>query len=467
MFSRFKIKKKLANKKIVLNIIAPVVALSLLGSLSAAFPGCKADPTKGKAELQFWGVFDDSDAFTPLIQKFNETYGKVKITYRKETYADYEKDLVDALAAGRGPDIFMIENTWLPKHIDKISPIPETSIYSGEESMTIKEFKDSFVDVAAQDFVFSKKDDKGNALPQRIYALPLFVDTLALYWNKDIFNSAGISAPPKTWDEFNQMVEKLTKKDESNNILLSGASMGTVKNINRGSDILMLLMLQTGAEMINAAGNEAIFDKTIISGNQTFQPGLNSLQFYTNFADPSKKSYTWNNNLDYSIDAFAEGKSAMMINYSFHTPTIRAKQPHLRFGIAPIPQPKDAQIDVSYPNYWGVTVSASSDANKQQYAWIFLKWLTQQPQAQQYLDKTKRPTARRDLIDYQQSNLELGVYAKQSLEARSWYEVDNLAIDAIFDDMINSVNNGKLDASQAVSQAASQVSILMEKKLKK
>jgi multiple sugar transport system substrate-binding protein len=371
------------------------------------------------------------------------------------------------MAAGRGPDIFMIDNTWLPKHIDKIIPIPETSQHSGEDAMTIKEFKDSFVDVAAQDFVYGGTDEKGNALPERIYALPLFVDTLALYWNKDLFNSASISGPPANWDEFNEDVEKLTKKDESNNILISGASIGTVKNINRSSDILMMLMLQTGAEMIDFKTAQAIFDKPVVSGNKTFQPGLNSLQFFTNFADPSKKSYTWNNNLDYSIDAFSQGKSAMMINYSFHIPTVKAKQPHLRFGVAPIPQPKDAQFDVTYPNYWGMTVSASADANKQTYAWIFLKWLAGQPQAQQYLDKTNRPTARRDLVDYQQSNLELGIFAKQSLSARSWYQVDNLAVSVIFDGMIDSVNNGQRDAAQAVIQAASQVSILMEKKLKK
>jgi multiple sugar transport system substrate-binding protein len=455
------------NKKIVLNIVTPVVALSLLGSLSAALPGCKEDLTKGKEELVIWGVFDDSDAFTPLIKSFNETYDKVKITYYKKTYTDYEDDLVDALAAGRGPDIFMIENTWLPKHVDKIAPIPSTSKYSGENSMTVREFKDAFVDVAAQDFIYAPTDEDGNSLGEYIYALPLFVDTLALYWNKDIFNSAGISTPPKDWNEFNEMVEKLTKRDESNNILLSGASIGTVKNINRGSDILMMLMLQTGAEMVSEKKDEATFDKSVLAQGQLYQPGLNSLQFYTNFADPSKKSYTWNNNLDYSIDAFAQGKSAMMINYSFHISTVKAKQPHLRFGIAPIPQPKDSQIDVTYPNYWGMTVSANTTANKQLYAWIFLKWLTSQTQAQQYLDKTERPTARRDLVDYQQKSLELGVYAKQSLSARSWYQVDNLDITAIFDEMINSVNNGQLDASRALSQAASQVSNLMEKKLKK
>jgi multiple sugar transport system substrate-binding protein len=462
-----KIKKNAANKKVVLNIVAPVVALSLLGGLSAALPGCKEDLTKGKAELVIWGVFDDSDAFNPLIKSFNETYAKVKITYYKKTYTDYEKDLVDALAAGRGPDIFMIENDWLPKHVDKIAPIPSTSKYSGEDAMTIADFKNSFVDVTAQDFIYGGTDKDGNAQPERIYALPLFVDTLALYWNKDIFNSAGISAPPANWDEFNADVEKLTKRDESNNILISGASIGTVKNINRGSDILMMLMLQTGAEMVSQKKDQATFDKAVLAENQLYQPGLNSLQFYTNFADPSKKSYTWNNNLDYSIDAFSQGKSAMMINYSFHISTIKAKQPHLRFGIASVPQPKDAQIDVTYPNYWGMTVSASADANKQTYAWIFLKWLTQQTQAQQYLDKTMRPTARRDLVAHQQDDLELGVFAKQSLTARSWFEVDNLAISAIFDEMIDSVNNGKLDAAQAVSQGASQVSILMAKKLGK
>ncbi|OIO47718.1 MAG: hypothetical protein AUJ32_02175 [Parcubacteria group bacterium CG1_02_40_82] len=461
-----KIKKNSKGKKaIILNIVVPITILSLFGGFGAiAFPGCSQDPTKGKADLAFWGVFDDSDVFVPLIQKFNETYKGVKITYHKEIYVDYEKDLVDALAAGRGPDIFMIENTWLPKHMDKITPITDGSdIWA----MTVKNFTDTFVDVAAQDFVWGGTDKNGNPLPERIYALPLFVDTMALYWNKDIFNSAGISAPPKDWDEFNSIVEKLTKKDESGNILMSGASIGTVKNINRGADILMLLMLQTGAEMIDLKTAQATFDQAVTNDSQTFQPGLNSLQFYTNFADPNKKSYTWNNNLDYSIDAFSQGKSAMMINYSFHIPTIRAKQPHLQFGIAPVPQPKDSKIDVTYSNYWGTTVSASSDANKQKYAWIFLKWLSEQPQAQQYLDKANRPTARRDLIEYQQSNLDLGVFAKQALSARSWYEVDNLAIDAIFADMIDSVNSGKSDAAQAVSQAASQVTVLIEKKLNK
>jgi ABC-type glycerol-3-phosphate transport system substrate-binding protein len=454
----------MGDKKII--VFIAVIVLVLFGGAFVLFGLTEKDPKKGAAELEFWNVFDDSDVFKDLIKKFNEEYPKVKITYKKKTFVDYETELVDALAAGRGPDIFAVQNTWLPKHIDKISPIKETSSV-GFDAMTVREFKDIFVDVAAQDFVVSSVDEKGNVLPERIYALPLFVDTLALYWNKDFFNSEGIANPPANWEEFMDDAEKLTKRDEVGDIIRAGASLGTIKNINRGGDILMLLMMQHGTEMVDLKGWKAAFNQAVVANGELYKSGLESLRFYTDFANPNKKNYSWNNKMDYSIDAFAEGKSAMMINYSFHIPTIKAKQPYLNFGIAPAPQPKDAKIEVSYSNYWGLTVSNSSSENEIQYSWIFLKWLAQQPQAKEYLEKAQRPASRRDLIGSQQSNLELGVFATQALAARSWYQADNLAVDAVFGEMIDSVIRGEDTVDQAIEQAANEINVLMAKKKKK
>jgi len=442
------------NKKITLKIVAPLMIFGLLGGLSSSiFSGCKPP----SMTLEFWNVFDDSDAFDGLIRTFNKEYPTIKINYHKKPFLDYERELVDALAAGRGPDIFAIQNTWLPKHVDKIYPIP-SNLMNG------KQFRDSFVDVAVQDFILSQKDQSGKIISENIYALPLYVDTLALYWNKDIFNTAQEANPPKDWNEFKDLVLKLTKRDDSNNILNSAVALGTTKNINRAGDILMLLMTQTGTKMVNRQLWQATFDEAVQSGGQNYNVGQKALEFYTNFANPIKDTYTWDAKMDYSIDAFSQGKTAMMINYSYNIPTIKAKDPHLRFALAPVPQPKDAKTEVNYANYWGLTVSASASQERAQYSWIFLNWLAQATQAKEYLDITRKPAARRDLIEAQKNDLELGVFARQALSAVSWLQVDNLATDEIFNNMIDVVNKGLSTPDNALKKAASDVQVLMEKR---
>ncbi|PIV10429.1 MAG: hypothetical protein COS49_00520, partial [Candidatus Portnoybacteria bacterium CG03_land_8_20_14_0_80_41_10] len=210
-------------------LILPVIFLGL----AAAFPGCK-EPIAKEVELEFWGVFDDSDVFKPLIEEFNQVFPKTKIKYYKKTYQTYEKDLLEAMAGDRGPDVLMLHHTWLPRYEEKIWAAPSDLI-------TLKELKENFVDVVYDDFVSDGY----------VSALPLSVDSLALFYNKDIFNSAGIPQPPASWEEFLVDVEKLTIKDERDNIIRAGATLGTARNINRSTDILSLLMLQSGAQMVN------------------------------------------------------------------------------------------------------------------------------------------------------------------------------------------------------------------------
>jgi len=418
---------------------------ALVFTLAFTLPGCKGDETQ-QAELEFWGVYDDSDVYRPLIGGFNKdkTFSKIKIKYYKKNYQAYEKDLLEAMASGRGPDIFMIHNTWVPKYEDKIVAVPS-------ELITLKEFKDNFVDVAVKDFV---KDSS-------IAAIPLSVDTLALYYNKDIFNMSGLPQPPSTWEEFLAAVEKLTVKDERGNIVRAGTALGTARNINRSTDILSLLMLQSGAEMVDLKRNKAIFNQPVTLNGERHRAGENALEFYTDFANPLKSVYTWNTRMHYSIDAFYEGKVAMMLNYSYHLQTIRAGSPYLNFSVAPMPQIKDSPKDVNYANYWGLAVSRNCQNPKA--AWQFIVWLSQKENVQKYLYATQKPSARRDLILWQKSDPELGIFAEQALTAHSWHQVDNSAIETILADVIESVVLGEATARDAINKAASRVTILMQK----
>jgi len=419
-------------------LIVPIIFLSL----TAALPGCK-EPLAEEVELEFWGVFDDSDVYGPLIEDFNVAFPKIKINYYKKTYQTYEQDLLEAMAGGRGPDIFMMHHTWLPNYDDKIWAAPS-------ELITLKELTDNFVDVVYTDFVSDGY----------ITALPLSIDTLALYYNKDIFNTAGLPQPPTTWEEFLTDVEKLTIKDERDNIIRAGAALGTARNINRSTDILSLLMLQSGAQMVDEEKTSAAFNQLANLNGESFYPGQRALEFYTDFANPLKSVYTWNTRMNYSLDSFSEGKVVMMLNYSYQTPIIRAKSPYLNFGIASMPQIKTSTNNVNYANYWGLTVSHNcQNANE---AWQFIVWLTDKENAQKYLELAEKPTARRDLITWQKDDPDLGVFVEQTLTAYSWEQVDNSAIEQYLADMIESVVLGAATINEAINKAASDITLLMK-----
>src|SRR3989344_3648494 len=75
----------------------------------------------------------------------------------------------------------------------------------------------------------------------------------------DIFNSAGITRPPQNWEEFNSDVETITRLDGSGQITQSAAAIGTARNINRSTDLLSALMIQTGVKMTDTDNRSASF----------------------------------------------------------------------------------------------------------------------------------------------------------------------------------------------------------------
>ncbi len=426
-----------------LYIIIGVAAFLVIGLILAYIFGQKP-PAPQPATLEFWSVFDSTDIYKPLIKKFTDQYPYITINYRKKNIETYESELIDALAAGRGPDIFVINNTWLPKHIDKL--VPTTKLF------TPKMVKDQFVDVVLSDFVDGDK----------VYALPLSVDSLALFYNKDLFNAAGIAQPPSNWSEFNNDVEKITRRDSKNNILQAGAALGTAKNINRSTDILAMLMLQSGAKMVSDDKKKATFNELVSTASgQTFYPGEQALVFYTNFANPIKKVYTWNQLQHYSIDAFVEGKVGMILSYAYQIPVIRSRAPHLNFDVATIPQISVDSPAVSFANYWGLAVSKTS--KNAAAGWNFITFLVSQESSKSYAEATQKPVARRDLIDWQKDDVTLGIFSHQALYAKSWWEIDNAAVETIFAQMIESVAINKVPAADAVQTAARQITVMMEK----
>lgn len=428
--------------KSILKPFAIVISLALLAA------GCGGGGSaSAPAQLVVWKVFEDTAHFQPLLQEFQKKYPNVRVTFVQKDVVGYEEELLNALASGKGPDIFSINNAWLPKYIDKLSPV-------SEKQWTFNDYKNTFVDVAVDDFTRDR----------RVYGAATYVDSLALYYNKDILGTNGIATPPRTWDELARDVQNITRQNQTGYFTRSGLAAGVSSQapggqVNRAEDIVYLFMLQKGAQAWSADGTRPVFNNSVVdaSGRET-HPAREALDFYTSFASPTSPNYSWNTRSDYSIDAFANSRAAFMINYSHARELVIQKASNLNFDIAQVPQPSLDNSEVNFANYWGEVVSRQS--KYQTEAWNFLKTVTGKDVLDKYYAGRKLPSSRKDLIELQTSDPDIGVFAHENLTAKAFYRPDQPKFDAIMAKAIDGVVLQGMSVSEALSQAASQGSAL-------
>lgn len=450
------------------------LALPVLASLVFAGAGCggpSAAEQKASApvKLTVWNVFDNQNAFQDIMTNYQTLHPNVSFDFRLLRSDTYQNELVRAFAEGRGPDIFAVHNTAIGENQALISPMPKslsipyttiTGTIKKDKVTTIKtaptitpgQLRNQFLDVVADDMVHPYQPPSAKAPEDRVWGLPMSVDTLALFYNRNLLNAAGIAQPPSSWDEFQKTdVKKLTTIGPNDAILQSGAAIGTSANVERSFDLLSLLMMQNGTTMVDDRGGAA-FSAT---DENRVSPGAQAVRFYTDFANPLTEAYTWNPKQPPSFDAFADGKTAMFFGYSYHAPLLRARNPKLKFGIAPMPQIGTGGRAINYANYWSETVAKSS-ANPT-WAWDFIQFATSADQVKSYLKTAQKPPALKNLIADNAQDETLSVFANQLLTATSWYRgKDSAVAEKAFLDLIDAVNAGG-DADEATAAAENKV----------
>lgn len=429
--------------------------LAIILLVALVLTGCRtkvqeAPKSYRDVELTYYRMFDDSDVFDPMIQQYETDHPGLKIHYKKfSNFDDYQKVILNEMAEGQGPDIFSMPNSWFISNYRKISPMPE-------KYGTPNDFSATFAGVTGKDLI--RPDADGIV---RIYGLPMSVDTLALYYNKAYFEDKLPSKgkPSGTWEGIKENVSALVKMDNSSNFEIAGIALGRSDNISKAVDILYLLFLQNGLQFYNENISEAVFAEN--QGSSAGFPSVNALNLYTSFADKNNKSYSWNesvvasNEFGQEVSAFAAGKVAMIIGYSYTYDLILNSINKLNSNgvkpidkgdieIAPIPQLYDSNVStekrVTYSNYFAETVSRNS--KNADLAWDFLTFLTTKKNLQLYFKATHRPTSRRDMIEDQKKDPIYGVFAGQIGYGASFPIVDMASYKNIFSAVISKINSG-------------------------
>ena len=422
--------------QIIAIVVAVILAFFAVLVLVGVLPGLRSSTSSGET-LTMWG-FQTGDIIREVGLEFSASFD---IKYIVKNIDSWENDLLNTLArGGEGiPNVLVFPSDYLKKHKDKLVAAPSILI-------TEREIKQQFIE-SADAFLGPKNE---------ILGMPFYADTLVLYWNKDIFTQNLITLPPKTWDEFSEISNKITKKDSSGAIFVAGAALGRAINIKNASLILSTLFLQGGERIIDGSG--VILGGVVKVSGVDLRPAESAIRFSSDFSNPRKITQSWSPALPEAKEAFIGEKLGMYIGRMSEYAEIKNKNPHLNFAVAELPQLKGASRPVTGGALYALAVPKASA--KQRAAWDFIKFLTNAESSSWYADKTGGVSLRRDVLPKYQKESVRSVFAASVLNLKLWPVPDPKSVDQIFRDLIEEVALERATLRDAIEKAKARLAAI-------
>lgn len=399
----------------------------MIAGLAFGF-GVMAANAASAVEIEYWQyVFDTRvKAMDQLIQKFQASNPDIKVKHTTFPYAEYQTKVAAAVTAGQGPDVVQLFYGWLDGFVSGklIQPLPKDAF---PQDRIESEF---FPIVAAM---------KRNG---EYYGLPTAVRSLALFYNKKLFQAAGLdpNKPPQTVEEFVAAAEKTVKRDSAGNILSEGFAMDMA-----GQDHQWwreVLIRQNGG--VPYADN----DRKVAYNDAA---GLKALQFYVDLQKKQKVGQV--GFMDEAQAAFKGGLAAMTIDGTFRLGAFSSIKA-FEWGVTELPVANGVRSN--YASYFANAITSKVTGEKLEAAKKFLAYVSS-PEAMEIWMKVVGELPARRSAALTQANLADPIYGPflKGLEyAHTTLFVDEAGQRQVAIDMVNRVLIQNQDPKDSLAEAA-------------
>ena len=413
------------------------VLLGLMVSVGA-IAGAKAQTV----EIEYWQyVFDARvKAMTELIKRFEAANPNIKVKQTTFPYADYQTKIAAAVPAGQGPDVVQLYYGWLDNFVGAkfIQPLP----------------RDAFPhDVIEKEFYPIVQTMKRAG---EYYGLPTAVRTLALFYNKKLFQEAGLdpNKPPQTLDEYLEAAKKTVKRDAAGNMLSAGAVIDMP-----GQDLHWwreVLLRQMGGKPYSDDNKTVAYDS---------EAGAKALNWYADLQRVHKVGQA--GFMDEGQAAFRAGRAAMTVDGSFRLGAFGGIK-NFEWGVTELPASADGKRS-NFASYWVNAITAKPTGAKLEAAKKFMAFTTSPEAMQVWLDMVGELPARKAAAETP-ANLAHPIYGP-FLKALNYSQatifVDELAQRQVGLDMANRVFIQNQDAKASLAEAAKAEQAILDRFYKK
>lgn len=321
-----------SRKRLVLSAVSALITLSLVITACGPTPTPEiikqtvevpvvvtATPVpKGPVTITFWHAYNPLETETldtKVIPAFEKAHPDIKVQAQPVPYDEFHRKLLTALAGGTAPDLIRSDIIWVPEFAEL------GALVALDELMPdFNTFKDKvFPGPLSTNFW------KGH-----YYGLPLDTNCRVLLWNKAVFQAAGISSPPKTFDEFLTVCEKIKALGKDKYGFADGGTYAWAVNPwiwSSGGDI-------TDPQITKATG---------------YLNGPGTAAAYEFLLNLVKKEYIHPGILGGGVDTwggFAKGEIAMVLEGPWFPPLFDQQFPDVDYGFALMPAGPGGAISV-------------------------------------------------------------------------------------------------------------------------
>jgi multiple sugar transport system substrate-binding protein len=324
-------------------------------------------PSAFAVEIQYWQyVFDTRvQAMNELIKAFEAENPGITVKQVTFPYADYQTRLIAAKAAGKGPEVMQLFYGWLDNFV------------SGKLIQPLS--KERFPDAAIEkDFfpIVSAMARGGN-----YYGLPTAVRSMALFYNKDLFQKAGLDPdkPPQTFVELIAAAKAIAKRDASGSYQQVGIAFDVARqDHNWWREILVR---QFGGKPYSDDGRTVAYDS---------EGGRKALEFYTGL---QKEHLVGQEGfMDEGQAAFRAGLAGMVVDGTFRIASYQTIQ-SFKWGVAELPT--NNGVKSNFGSYFANAIGTSATGEKLAAAEKFLAFIASEKAMNLWMQKVGELPARR------------------------------------------------------------------------
>ncbi|MBI5707304.1 MAG: sugar ABC transporter substrate-binding protein [Armatimonadetes bacterium] len=319
----------------------------LLSALSALPCGCGSEEAKATLRIANWGGAGDDSEFQRTIREIFQEFGTAnRCRVLQEGIPgsqDYVSKMLLNFVAKSTPDIMTVDASSASVFVDNGALMDLSPYLARDKDISLDEFFPNVVDIC-------RRGDK-------VYAIPGDFTPMVLYYNKRLFDQAGVPYPDGNWNfaEFREAAAKLTIKDKQYGFAFSNWMPGWIMFLwNNGADVLSPDGTKAGGFIDSPKAVEAVtFLRDLV--NAGYAPSL------------SASAAT-------GVDFFATGRAAMGV--SGHWAITGYKESKdikmSEIGVAPLPTNLAKSVTVMYE----AGLAISKEAKNPDLAWKYLKFFT-------------------------------------------------------------------------------------------
>jgi multiple sugar transport system substrate-binding protein len=410
------------------------VSLALAATAIAAVLSL-CGPAQAQQKEVRWGQWKGTEVgekfMSELKAAFEKDHPDIKLVTVDSPFTGFHDRAIVLHQAKKLPDVLLIQVDWVAEFADlgMIEPLDER---------IAKEPKEFFANIPKT----FHQQWRGKQ-----HYLPIESGAVALFYNTDLFKAAGLSGPPKTWDEFAEYARKLTNPDKR-----QFATTGTLAGeppTNMTYEIYPLL-LQAGAKLIDTTTNKAVFNSP---------EAVAAVEWYVDRINKDKISVpgVLSNGEKEKRANFASGNIAMMFEGPWGIAIQKQLNPNLNYDIASLPAGKTTGTMVR-----GSLNALTSQAQDKEAAWAFMRWMSGPKGIEMWAKGTGGFPARTDVSSqdwFKERKLFQAFVTQMSLDnAQSPFLVmpNAVQMNKIMTTEIQNTVQGKKSAKQALDDAAAE-----------